>query len=159
MASGLPPHKVIPGTPFAVDAFRYIQPWVKAYFLSHAHADHYAGLTENWSAGPVYCSPITAALAPVLTGVSPAFLQPLPLDSPQCIDGVQVTLVDANHCPGAVQFLFELPDGQCYIHCGDMRYCRAMQQNQQLARFRGADAVFLDTTYCRPRYTFPPQVR
>lgn len=61
--------------------------------------------------------------------------------------GVQVTLIDANHCPGAVQLLFELPDGSKYIHCGDMRYCRQMQDNPHLARFRGANAVFLDTTW------------
>ena len=60
---------------------------------------------------------------------------------------------------GAVQFLFRLPDGTRYVHCGDMRYCPAMQNNAQLQGFVGADAVFLDTTYCKGKHQFPPQVR
>ncbi|KFM27440.1 DNA ligase 1 [Auxenochlorella protothecoides] len=73
------------------------------------------------------------------------------------IHGVEVTLVDANHCPGAVQFLFQLQDGRKYIHCGDMRYAPHLKSDPHLQRFVGADAVFLDTTYCNKRHTFPPQ--
>jgi len=59
---------------------------------------------------------------------------------------------------GAVQFLFELRDGRKYIHCGDMRYHPRLTQSPNLQRFVGSTAVFLDTTYCKPQYTFPPQV-
>ena len=70
-----------------------------------------------------------------------------------------MTLVDANHCPGAVQFLFQLPGGGArYVHCGDMRFSKAQMENCHLQRFVGARAVFLDTTYCHPRHVFPPQV-
>ena len=66
--------------------------------------------------------------------------------------------MDANHCPGAVQFLFELPGGgPRYVHCGDMRFCAALTADPHLRRFVGARAVFLDTTYCNPRFVFPPQ--
>lgn len=38
MASGtLPDHKLIPQTGFIVDGFKYKNPIIKAYFLSHAH--------------------------------------------------------------------------------------------------------------------------
>ena len=59
---------------------------------------------------------------------------------------------------GAVQFLFRLPDGTRYIHCGDMRFCRDLLQNEHLRSFVGADAVYLDTTYCKLKHQFPPQV-
>ena len=42
---------------------------------------------------------------------------------------------------------------------GDMRYCPAMLEDPALARFRGSDALYLDTTYCNPKYTFPSQAR
>jgi DNA ligase-1 len=71
---------------------------------------------------------------------------------------VAVTFIDANHCPGAAQVLFELPDGRRYIHCGDMRYSTKLLDNPHLQRFKNADAVFLDNTYAHPRHAFPPQV-
>ena len=71
--------------------------------------------------------------------------------------GVEVTLVDANHCPGAVQFLFRLPSGERYVHCGDMRFSPKLLDSPLLAAYRNCTAVYLDTTYCNPRFTFPPQ--
>lgn len=41
MASGmasLPAHKLIPGTGFIVDGFKFKSPLIKQYFLSHAHS-------------------------------------------------------------------------------------------------------------------------
>ncbi|GFR43272.1 hypothetical protein Agub_g4334, partial [Astrephomene gubernaculifera] len=160
MAATVPSHKVIPGTggTIVVDAFRYAHPGIKAYFLTHAHSDHYTGLSESWSAGPVYCSPVTARLAAHLCGVAPAWLHPLQLGTPHVVAGVEVTLVDANHCPGAVQLLFRLPgSGSRYLHCGDMRFSPAMTRCPLLAGWRGCEGVFADTTYCHPRHAFPTQ--
>lgn len=56
---------------------------------SRVHADHYTGLNENWSAGVIYCSPITAALAEHLAGVPAKYLQPLQLNTPCTIEGEQ----------------------------------------------------------------------
>lgn len=70
---------------------------------------------------------------------------------------VEVTLVDANHCPGAVQLLFRLPNKQRYVHCGDFRFHARMLADVQLAAFQRAHALYLDTTYCQPSHCFPLQ--
>jgi len=51
------------------------------------------------------------------------------------IDGFEVVLIEANHCPGAVQLRFD----------------------SFLNGFVGCDGVFLDTTYCNPKFVFPSQ--
>lgn len=67
--------------------------------------------------------------------------------------------MDANHCPGAVQFLFASPGPRAerYVHTGDFRYTESMTRDPNLLEFVRADAVFLDTTYCNPKFTFPSQ--
>lgn len=87
---------------------------------------------------------------------------PLSLSEPVLIDGCEVSLIDANHCPGAVQFLFRIPGSgggksETYVHTGDFRYCDSMKLELGLTEFVGCDAVFLDTTYCDPKFLFPSQ--
>jgi phosphoribosyl 1,2-cyclic phosphodiesterase len=43
-----PRHKCVPGTKFIVDGFRHAHATASAYFLTHAHSDHYQGLSEQW---------------------------------------------------------------------------------------------------------------
>lgn len=57
----------------------------------------------------VYCSPITATLLIKDMGMPAERVIPLPVDEPHVIDGVTVTLMDANHCPGACMMLFKVP--------------------------------------------------
>lgn len=41
--------------------------------------------------------------------INPSCIRALPLDIELNIEGIRVTLIDANHCPGAVLLLFKTP--------------------------------------------------
>jgi hypothetical protein len=62
----------------------------------HFHSDHYGGMTANWSHGPIYCSSITANLVLQQIKVSPEYVVKLPMYQPDNIEGVDITLIDAN---------------------------------------------------------------
>ena len=155
-----PAYKRVPGTDFTVDAFRYgCIPGCKAYFLSHFHSDHYAGLNKRFIFGPIFCSYITANLVHYRLGVSYEYLRPLPICTVNEIDGVNVTLLDANHCPGSVSFLFEVRDrhrSRRYFHTGDFR-ANDIICNHPLLLNAPIDILYLDTTYLNPSYVFPSQ--
>ncbi|KAJ4959815.1 hypothetical protein NE237_019725 [Protea cynaroides] len=156
-----PQSKLIPRTRFIVDGFRHFGDYSVSYFLSHFHSDHYTGLNSNWSRGVIFCSETTARLLVESLKVSSSFVVSLSLRETVLIDGCSVTLIDANHCPGAVQFLFQIPGlegkDERYVHTGDFRFSNSMKQEPLLNGYTGADAIFLDTTYCNPKFVFPLQ--
>ncbi|KAJ1284834.1 hypothetical protein BS78_03G235400 [Paspalum vaginatum] len=158
--ASVPPTALIPGSRFLVDAFRHAGDFSVAYFLSHFHADHYVGLGPSWRRGLVFCSALTARLVSSVLSVPPQLVVSLDVGIRVTIDGWEVTAVDANHCPGAIQLLFSSPGSKAerYVHTGDFRYTESMTRDPNLLEFVGADAVFLDTTYCNPKFTFPSQV-
>ncbi|KAG0586268.1 hypothetical protein KC19_2G077400 [Ceratodon purpureus] len=153
---GCPFYKKMPGTPFTVDAFKFgAVEGCKAYFLSHFHADHYGGLTRSWSHGPIFCTEITARLVSMHLGVDSRWLRPVKLDFLFMVEGVEVKFLEANHCPGAALILFQTC-GQRILHTGDFRACKDMQSYPDLLRAR-VTSLYLDTTYCSPKYNFPLQ--
>ncbi|KAI8047583.1 DNA repair metallo-beta-lactamase-domain-containing protein [Gilbertella persicaria] len=141
-----------------VDAFSFGDiPGCEGYFLSHFHADHYTGLDRNWTHGPIYCSEVTARLVKRKLGVTEDFIYALPLDEPCLLPGMDqlfVTLIDANHCPGAVIFLVTVGKLR-YLHTGDFRACPKICLHPLLKE--PIDIVYLDTTYLDPKYSFPSQ--
>lgn len=175
----------------AVDAFCYKpHELITQYFLSHFHSDHYGGITKRWCSERtldskiIYCSPITSRLLTLRFKVDPAFIYEIPPDTRHIIysygdavlndtnvstentPGLYVTAIDANHCPGAIIFLFEsiaLNGVSTYIlHCGDFRINRAMIDHPALQPFhcgllKSLEKVYLDTTYMSPKYNFPKQ--
>jgi DNA cross-link repair 1A protein len=143
-------HKVI-GTMFLVDAFLYKCKDVSHWFFTHFHSDHYCGLDRRFT-GKIYCTPVTAQLVHKNLGIEWQYLAMIPFDQKFITDGVTITFKDANHCPGAAMILFHLPSGSNILHSGDMRFDRDMHSD-----FGTIDYLYLDTTYCEPKYCFPPQ--
>lgn len=148
----------IPHTNVVIDHFRSKvdgnkdEDWV--YFLSHAHADHTVGLRDGWNGGTVFCSEITKRLIELqFRNVGERFIA-LPMNEsvPFGVDEdgkhVNVTLLDANHCPGAVMFLFEGAFGKV-LHTGDFRYSAQMIRSltSRLGPHSYLDLAFVDNTY------------
>ena len=174
-----PFYKILPGLYICVDAFRYgAVEECNAYFLSHFHSDHYIGLTSSWCHGPIYCSHVTANLVRQQLRVDPRWVVDLEFEEKTEVPGTQgvhVTMIPANHCPGSSLFLFEKTMGKGnnprihrVLHCGDFRACPAHVEHPLLRpdvvdvatgknRQQKLDVCYLDTTYLTPKYAFPSQ--
>ncbi|KAL2007826.1 hypothetical protein VTN00DRAFT_7808 [Thermoascus crustaceus] len=149
-----------------------------ACFLSHVHSDHLQGL-ESLRASFVYCSAATRELLlriekyPHRMNFSKGILEsrkqhykhlskllrPIPLNTPTEIEltprlRIRVTLLDANHCVGAVMFLIE-GDGKAILYSGDIRaetwWVNSLIRNPVLIPYtlgqRRLDKIYLDTTF------------
>ncbi|KAK9156005.1 hypothetical protein Sjap_003485 [Stephania japonica] len=146
----------------------------QAYFLTHLHSDHTKGLSSKWRRGPLFCSPITATLFPpkfpdfdlsLIRVLEAGTSRSLTLVSPSSGSEIafDVTVIDADHCPGAVMFLFEGEFGRL-LYTGDFRWEgtreRALVGRSVLVEaLKGGtiDFLYMDNTYCNPSYSFPPK--
>ncbi|KAB8107097.1 hypothetical protein EE612_041664 [Oryza sativa] len=141
------------GLPFAVDTWTAASAVKRHRFLTHAHRDHIAGITAT-NVAAVYASRLTILIArhifPQLDRAD-AFVE-VELGAPVLVpdpDGdFTVTAFDANHCPGAVMFLFEGASFGRVLHTGDCRLTPDF-------RFLAADYVFLDCTFAACSLHFP----
>ncbi|VVA11687.1 PREDICTED: DNA [Prunus dulcis] len=146
----------IPGTPFRVDAFKYLRRDCSHWFLTHFHMDHYQGLTKSFCHGKIYCSSITAKLVNMKIGIPWNNIKVLPLNQKINIAGIDVTCLDANHCPGSVIILFEPPNSKAVLHTGDFRFSENAA-SMSFLQTCSIHTLILDTTYCNPQYDFPKQ--
>ena len=86
-------------------------------------------------------------------------LRALPLQTPTELElgpktRIRATLLDANHCPGAVMFLIE-GDGKAILYTGDIRaeawWVNSIVQNPILVPYacsqKQLDCIYLDTTF------------
>ncbi|XP_017969780.1 PREDICTED: protein artemis isoform X1 [Theobroma cacao] len=154
------------GLPFAVDTFSPSSKRKRHHFLTHAHKDHTSGISTHFSY-PIYSTHLTKSLVlqhcpqlddTLFVGIEAG--ESVVIDDP---DGeFQVTAFDANHCPGAVMFLFEGNFGNI-LHTGDCRLTPECLQNlpekyisrkgkEPLCRL---DYVFLDCIFGRFSQSLP----
>ncbi|KAB7494431.1 5' exonuclease Apollo, partial [Armadillidium nasatum] len=153
---------VIEGTPLVVD-FWQTQNYdeQKVFFLTHLHADHIKGLTSLWRK-KIYTSPVNCLL--LEQKFQNGIVIPLELDEPHIIfiddddtKTITVTLIDANHVPGSVIFLFQGPFGNI-LYTGDMRFYPEVFEHPILKPVLEAheiDELYLDNTFLHPKYDFP----
>ena len=163
-----------------IDYFRHLpgrRPPLAA-FLSHVHSDHLQGL-EGFRSPFVYCSLPTKEILLRLEkyparmlfeqGISECtkrtykhlrnLLKPIPLDTPTEIElspkrSIRVTLLDANHCIGAVMFLIEHVD-KAILYTGDIRsepwWVNSLVRNPVVLPYatglKRLDRIYLDTTF------------
>ena len=152
---------VIEGTPISVDFWRVRRcPNTRLFFLSHLHADHTVGLTSSWTGHKIYCSEVTKTLLIAKMGISEDLVVGIPtgeslvLNADECgSQTITVTLIDAQHCPGSVMFLFEGYFGNI-LYTGDFRFTDSIIKHQSL-QGKVIDVLYLDNTYCHPMYAFP----
>ncbi|KAL7805300.1 beta-lactamase-like protein [Trichoderma aethiopicum] len=147
-----------------IDFFRHHEdsPPPLACFLSHVHSDHLSGLETLRS--PLYPCRINYARGIVEARQQTykhlsKVIKPLPLESPTAIElqpgnFIQVTLFDANHCPGSVMFLIE-GQGKAILYTGDIRsepwFVNAITRSPALIEYtygmKTLDTIYLDTSF------------
>ncbi|XP_031263294.1 uncharacterized protein LOC116121482 isoform X1 [Pistacia vera] len=146
------------GLPFSVDTFSATSKRKRHHFLTHAHKDHTSGISAHCQF-PIYSTRLTKSLLlqhypkldeGLFLGIEVG--KKLVIDDP---DGeFTVSAFDANHCPGAVMFLFEGKFGTI-LHTGDCRLtpeCLQSLPEKYIGKKGKApscplDYVFLDCTF------------
>ncbi|KAI3812205.1 hypothetical protein L1987_16912 [Smallanthus sonchifolius] len=144
----------------------------QVYFLTHLHADHTVGLSPRWKKGPVFCSHISARLFHhKFPGFDTSLIRTLEIGQWYSLSlvslstgsqtKVEVMAIDANHCPGAVMYLFRGAFG-ITLYTGDFRWevtseIAQMGKNMLLKALKNdkIDTLYIDNTYCNPSYSFP----
>ena len=98
-AKKVPRFKLIPGTPFSVDAFSYGPlESITGHFLTHFHSDHYKGLSNKTIAdgSRLYCSEVTGNLVKKELKIREEVITILKLGHLYIIEGIHVGVLDAN---------------------------------------------------------------
>ncbi|OWK03384.1 DCLRE1C, partial [Cervus elaphus hippelaphus] len=155
----------------SIDRFDRENLRARAYFLSHCHKDHMKGLRapslKRSLKVCLYCSPVTKEL--LLTSPKYRFWEKrivsIEIETPTQIslvdeasgekEEIVVTLLPAGHCPGSVMFLFQGNNGTV-LYTGDFRLAKGEAARMELlhsgGRVKDIQSVYLDTTFCDPKY-------
>ncbi|KAK6916635.1 DNA repair metallo-beta-lactamase [Dillenia turbinata] len=112
------------GLPFSVDTWSSTSEKKRHHFLTHAHRDHSVGITRHFSF-PIYTTSLTKSLLlQQFHQLNDSLFVHIEVGQSMVINDPDgdfvVSAYDANHCPGAVMFLFEGSFGNI-LHTGDCR--------------------------------------
>ncbi|XP_078434156.1 DNA repair metallo-beta-lactamase family protein [Wolffia australiana] len=152
------------GLPFSVDTWTAKSGRKRHHFLTHAHLDHLQGFVAN-SSHPVYATPITKRLTMLqFPQVKEELFVEVEVGETVLVRDLEgsfsVTVLDANHCPGAAMFFFEGEFGNI-LHTGDCRLsseCLKKLPIRYMA-MKGSetrlDYLFLDCTFGRCPFFIP----
>jgi len=151
--------------PIAVDSFNHPGPeqgGPQIFFCSHAHDDHLKGLGKKWRKGRLFASEITSRLLKLRwpqLDVTVLQMEQVHTISLETGLEIQVYLIDANHVPGSVMFLFSGYFGSV-LYTGDFRLHSQHAEicTLQMLRDKELSRIYLDNTYCDPRFCQPPRV-
>lgn len=157
----------IPG--ISVDRFDNENLFSSVFFLSHCHTDHMVGLDHTFFMGLkqwnkyFYCSSFSKNVLEMSYNYNtdnviqidvnqPTYVQFATLSGDICT--IRVTCITAEHCPGAVMFLFE-KDSMTVLYTGDFRINPNDFQSLEFLHYREGstliprkfDTVYLDTTF------------
>lgn len=89
--------------------------------------------------------------------VEEQYINELELNVPLTIDNIEITAIDANHCPGAILLVFKFLDtGKCILHTGDFRAWHGME-SEPIFWNNDIHTIYLDTTYISDKYAFCSQ--
>ncbi|KAI8071639.1 beta-lactamase-like protein [Gongronella butleri] len=135
---------------------------IKYHFLSHVHTDHLQGLDNPNFYKTVYCSEFTRDVLPDLRTRGNGRrrfahlrnrLKGWPLMQEQHLTTdeygiLTITLLPANHCPGAVMFLIEGCNGNV-LFTGDLRAeDEFVEHSLNILCGKRIDHLYMDTTCC-----------
>ncbi|MBV9390688.1 MAG: DNA ligase, partial [Verrucomicrobia bacterium] len=129
----------------------WLDPWDErpTAFVSHAHADHIGNHQE------IILSEITSKLmAARLPG--DRIEHRLPFQTPFSFRGATITLLPAGHIFGSAQIHLETVAGSL-LYTGDFKLRHG--KSAEVAQWRYADTLIMETTYGLPKYVFPPTDR
>ncbi|GAX78742.1 hypothetical protein CEUSTIGMA_g6179.t1 [Chlamydomonas eustigma] len=156
---------VLSDFPFSVDTFNSLSA-LKMQFVTHAHKDHLQDIQKYPSVKSIWCTPRTKGL---ITSKYPKLLiQNLTFVTIEVGDDMELThapswrvcILDSNHCPGSVMYLFYGPPGCTILHTGDCRFTpellKGVESELDRVGRKSIDLLYLDCTFADKALVFPP---
>lgn len=154
-------HGKIDGFPeISVDYFLGSRLHCSKFFLSHCHTDHIKGLDSlefksiihNHNV-KIYCTRVTGSLVlrrSKLDYLASSFVY-LEKGESYTInvshdETINVTVFEANHCPGSVMFLFSR-NGARALYTGDFRFAKDSTIDNTI---KNVNSLYIDTTFFSP---------